>query len=271
MRDWIMIFILLFLIVFVLYSSCSRCGKIEGLANQELIANSTFSAPVFTGANTSININNATTGFTWERIRNPVRDISLCGNIASTNIVSPGTNYPRYVILKGDDSIRQTVNITDRGEYLLSIRACGNNPINVDLSSNGTSKSILTFTPSATWKFYPDDIGKQFTINDTTGTEQIIISGGGTPTDTKTTGIGIVSLQSVFGDTQSNTDIKQTLTDMSNNIIGRMADISNNLSKMTTNEDTQFANMLAAINNIQSSMNTNRSTNDKGVNKYSGF
>ena len=58
-----------------------------------------------------------------------------------------------------------------------------------------------------------------------------------------------------------NDEVKKAITDMSNNVIQKMAE-------MTTHEDTKFTEMLAAINNMKISANQ---VIDNNVNKYKGF
>ena len=277
MRDWVIAISLALFILFVFYCwrkmhEMSVVG--EGMANQELIAiNQDFMLPLLGTTegttDTSKNIVAALTqsiqsgnAIGWRH----TSDISLC-NVASPNIATPTVtstgSKPQYVIFRNaNNAISQTVDIASNGEYILTINACGNNPISVDLSSNGTSKLIHTFTPTpTTWQDYT----KQFTINDASGTETLSITGTGT-TAGSTTGISSVSLKSmaIAGDTQSTVDIKKAITDVSNNIRGK-------LDTMATSEDAQFSAMLAAINKITGSINDGRSTSSGSITTYTRF
>ena len=303
MRDWWKILILLLLILFVLYRGCSRCGLrkvFEGMEpNTEMITNGNFMLPLVplskitplqsppaTGTSGNKNIsetslnpaNVATTmdisgnikipqeilgkiaGGTGTTLDDPYRigwkhgtDISLCVG-AFLGIKS--LSKQQYILIdKPNAAIEQSVAISDKGIYDITINATGTNPISVYLKtglSGDVSQNIYNFTPTADWSNYT----KRFTISADSRAETIAIIGTGTGI----TGISNVSLK-MPAIADPNDKVKKAITDMSNNVIRKM-------TEMTTREDTKFAEMLAAINNMKISANQ---VIDNNVNKYKGF
>lgn len=311
MRDWWMIIslILLFIIGFVLYCGCTRCGLrnvFEGMEpNTEMIANSDFMLPLIpttlpvspltappaagtTGGkpttdtttmnpanvpsaqtNRSIKILPETTSKTpggdgtvalpyqigWKH----ATDISLC--VGASNGIAPTIATKQYILIdKPNVAIEQSVAISDNGIYDITINAAGTNPISVYLktgTANDASQNIYSFTPTADWIDYT----KRFTVSAANASETIVIIGTGTGL----TGISSVSLK-MPAIADPNHDVKKVITDVSNNVIQKM-------TEMTTREDAKFADMLTAINNIQNSIKTNSNSGGMGlgVNKYSGY
>ena len=299
--------ILLLLILFVLYRGCSRCGLrkvFEGMEpNTEMITNGNFMLPLVplskitplqsppatgTGGNkniseTSLNPANVATtmdisgnikipqeilgknaGGTGTTLDDPYQigwkhgtDISLCVG-AYNGIKAPILATKQYILLdKPNSTIEQSVAISDKGIYDITITAVGTNPISVYLktgTTNDASQNIYSFTPTADWSDYT----KRFTVSAADSTETIAIIGTGTGL----TGISNVSLK-MPAISDPNEDVKKAITDMSSNVIQK-------ITAMTTHEDTKFAEMLAAINNIKVSVN-NTTSNNSGVNKSFGF
>jgi hypothetical protein len=297
MRDWWKILILLLLIVFVLYRGCGLRKVFEGMEpNTEMITNGNFmlplvpttlpvsplSAPPAAGATkptvvpTSMNPENVPTTQTNRSItilpettsKTPggdgtvalpyqigwthAMDISLCVG-ASNGIKAPAIATKQYILIdKPNVAIEQSVAISDKGIYDITINAAGTNPISVYLktgTANDASQNIYSFTPTADWIDYT----KRFVVSAANASETIAIMGTGTGL----TGISSVSLK-MPAIADPNDDVKKAIMDVSNNVIQKM-------TEMTTHEDTKFAEMLTAINNMKIS------AIDNNVNKYSGY
>ncbi len=300
--------ILLLLIGFVLYRGCNRCVKREGMTepNTEMINNGNFMLPLVpttlpvsplsapppaagttggqptvvptslnpagvatTQTDRSIKILPETSGKTaggdgtvalpyqigWAH----AADISLCVG-ASNGIKAPILTTKQYILIdKPNSAIEQSVAISDKGIYDITINAAGTNPISVYLktgTTNDASQNIYSFTPTADWSDYT----KRFIVSADSASETIAIIGTGTGL----TGISSVSLK-MPAIADPNDDVKKAITDISNNVIRKM-------TEMTTHEDAKFADMLAAINNIQTSLKTNTSANSGvGLNKYTDY
>jgi hypothetical protein len=184
-------------------------------------------------------------------------DISLCVG-APYGIKAPALAKQYILLDKPNSAIEQSVAISDKGIYDITINAAGTNPISVYLktgTTNDASQNIYSFTPTADWIDYT----KRFIVSADSASETIAIIGTGTGL----TGISSVSLK-MPAIADPNGDVKKAITDVSDNVMRKM-------TEMTTHEDTKFADMLEAINNIQSSINTNRSTNSGGVRISNGF
>jgi hypothetical protein len=257
------ILILLLLIVFVLYRGCSRCGRREGMApNTELIENGDFAKPSIpatppggqpttdtTQPNRSIKIPPETLGTSSDDTKIGWRhaaDISLCMG-AFAGIKAPNVATKQYILLEPNSAIEKLVGHLEKGIYDITINATGTNPISVYLKTGDASQNIYSFTPTADWTDYT----KRFTVSADSTAATIAMGSAGL------TGISSVSLKKP----DPLDDVKNAITDMSNNVIRKM-------TEMTTHEDAKFADMLSAINNIQTSVKTDTSS---GVNKYSGY
>lgn len=259
------ILILFFLIVFVLYRGCSRCGRREGMApNTELIENGDFAKPSIpatqpvsplavdtTQTNRSIKIPPETLGTGSDDTKIGWRhaaDISLCVG-AFAGIKAPNVATKQYIVLDPNSAIEKSVERLEKGIYDITINATGTNPISVYLKTGDASQNIHSFTPTADWTDYT----KRFTVSaDSTAAATIAMGTGA-----GLTGISSVSLKK----TDPLDDVKKAITDVSNNVI-------NKLTEMTTHEDAKFADMLSAINNIQTSVKTDTKS---GVNKYNVY
>jgi hypothetical protein len=193
-------------------------------------------------------------------------DISLCAG-ANGIIPAPTPPIKQYILLNDKNTIEQSVSISDKGVYEISVSATGTNPIVIYLKTGDVSQNINIITPTNKWTEYK----KQFTINNAenagTITEMIGLSGTGTGI----TAISGVSLK-MRGIADSNENVI-TAIDMSKIVIEKNIEQSNNdiVQKITTHEDVKFTEMLAAINNIQGSVSRSKTENTVGITKYSGY